>query len=404
MHDNTNAPPRPADMKSFTSRRSNGLLTTPLLTRTRNDSDLSTTSSSASGGSLDGSMTTDTDEIDQDDSANTSCVQAPSGRRRQLLRRQSSLQEASMHLTAGTLASIVVVAFSLFFPFFFTPTAAKDTYKFAFWQYDPQLSHFDNTAWTYGTDYFLAVFMLLLGVSINVRHPAVRHAGWCSRGLLACYMFSVMAGGIAHQFYTSVEERNSLSFRILWTVCVGTVTAASGFMGITGNELLRLDHRRQLQQQQQPNDRTNGRTSNFLVPIVPDWFWIGYAVSVTATVAYGGFSCHRPACDIFIAGITQFPSTFYVIAIMFCQLRNYPQIRNMMRCVGCVGFILNAPLLPLYPILIQYTDWSLASVNTLLHSWLLVAWSLQGLSLRHVMNAVVGAASLSSSSPYRKRD
>ena len=71
-----------------------------------------------------------------------------------------------MHLTAGTLASIVVVAFSLFFPFFFTPTAAKDTYKFAFWQYDPQLSHFDNTAWTYGKDYFLAVFMLLLGASI----------------------------------------------------------------------------------------------------------------------------------------------------------------------------------------------------------------------------------------------
>ena len=135
-----------------------------------------------------------------------------------------------MHLTAGTIVSIAVVVFSLFFPFAFTPTAARDTYQFAFWEYDPELSHFDNTLWTYGTDYLLAFFLLVLGFSINVAHPSFSNAGWRSRGLLACYMFSVTAGGLAHQLYTTVEERNTMSFRILWTVCVGTVAAASGFM------------------------------------------------------------------------------------------------------------------------------------------------------------------------------
>lgn len=53
-----------------------------------------------------------------------------------------------------------------------------------------------------------------------------------------------------------------------------------------------------------------------------------------------------------------------------------------------IGFIGNAPLLPLYPLLVQYTDWTLASINTLLHSWLLVMWGMQGLSLWHVCDVV----------------
>jgi hypothetical protein len=43
----------------------------------------------------------------------------------------------------------------------------------------------------------------------------------------------------------------------------------------------------------------------------------------------------------------------------------------------------------MYPLLVQYTDWSLASVNTLLHSWLCVAWSMQGISMQHVIQALV---------------
>jgi len=356
--------------------------------------------SSSSNSSLDGSASATEDETPgttpklqiNDISSNSTC-----NRRHQLLRRQSSIQEASLHLTAGTIVSIAVVFFSLFFPFMFTPTAARDTYKFAFWKYDPQHSHFDNTAWTYGTDYFLALCMLALSSSIQVRHPAFRTAGWRSRGLLACYMFSVMAGGLAHQCYETVEQRNTWHFRVLWTICVGFVAAASGFMGAAGTELLRLEYL------QYDNLQTT-TTTTIRMPVIPDWFWIGYAVFVTATVAYGGFSCHRPACDIFIAGITQFPSTFYVIGVLFCQLKRYKRITNTMRILGCFGFILNAPLLPLYPILVQYTDWSLASVNTLLHSWLLITWSLQGLCLRHVGNAVIAANPVPNNDKTNKTD
>jgi hypothetical protein len=59
------------------------------------------------------------------------------------------------------------------------------------------------------------------------------------------------------------------------------------------------------------------------------------------------------------------------------------------RITGVLGFILNAPLLPMYPLLVQYTSWSTASINTLLHAWLLVAWGMQGLALRRVEKALV---------------
>jgi hypothetical protein len=296
-----------------------------------------------------------------------------------LRRNSSSLRDVGVHCTVGTLVSLVVVYFSVYFPFLLAPMAALQTYHFAVWKYQPGISFFDNTAWTYGTDYFLAISMLLLALSIPVRSKFV-HAGWRSRGLMFCCMWSTAAGGIAHQFYMSVDERNSLSFRCLWTVCVGTVTAASGFMGAAASELLRLDPR---------GIRLYKR---FKLPIVPDWFWAAYAFCVTATVAAGGFSFQRPACDIFIAGITQFPSTFYMMILLVAGLPENTNISKSMRLAGSLGFILNAPLLPLYPLLIVYTNWSLATVNTFLHTWLLVAWSLQGLALRHFGNAVLTEA------------
>jgi hypothetical protein len=54
----------------------------------------------------------------------------------------------------------------------------------------------------------------------------------------------------------------------------------------------------------------------------------------------------------------------------------------------CVGFIGNAPLLPMYPLLVQYTQMTLAGINTLLHSWLMIMWGMQGLSLWHLCKVV----------------
>jgi len=343
---------------------------------------------------------------------------APNGSQRHVLLRQSSstLSDAAthgFHLTIGSAAAYLTVLFSLYFPFVLAPWAASQTYHNAFFEYDDDLNHFDNDIWTYGTDYILALCMFLLAKNINYIHtePNMKraksssfhgdfgdeeiivgraHHKWWSRGLLSSYMLSVLAGGLAHQFYTTIESRNHWSFRLLWTCCVGTVTAASGFMGAIGAELVRQDT--VIRHKQAPGKRSPRGRFDWVMPNLPEVFWIGFGVLATGVVIGGGFSFQRPACDIFIAGITQFPSTFYMMLIFTFGLSSMPTVRPWARIVGVLGFILNAPLLPLYPLLVQYTDWSLASVNTLLHTWLLVAWSMQGISLRHVGQALQRAA------------
>eukprot|EP00978_Attheya_sp_CCMP212_P009319 scaffold22009_cov38-Attheya_sp.AAC.3 len=44
-------------------------------------------------------------------------------------------------------------------PYAVTPEAAERTYTKAGYSYDPAKTHFDNTIWTYGTDYFLCLVM-----------------------------------------------------------------------------------------------------------------------------------------------------------------------------------------------------------------------------------------------------
>jgi len=281
-------------------------------------------------------------------------------------------------LMLGILSGAAVTGFALWFPFALAPEEARKTYNWAFYNYEEGISFFDNTVWTYGTDYALAVVMFVLAASIlKLSRPGVSDTlCYRSAGLLLGYCVSVLAGGYCHQYYLSVESRNSLSFRLLWTVCVGTVSAASGFMGSSGTEVIRKF-------QQQPDcDPLLLR-----IPLIPESFWWAFGAFVTAICAWGGFSFQRPACDIFIAGITQFPSTFYLMT--FFMTARHRKTKLSARVMGFLGFILNAPLLPMYPLLIQHTDWSLASVNTLLHSWLCVAWSLQGYSLRHMIQAIV---------------
>jgi hypothetical protein len=279
---------------------------------------------------------------------------------------------------AGAIGAAGMVSFSLWLPFYLAPHAAKETYDWAFYSYDENLSHFDNSIWTYGTDYILAVIMGVLGLTI-MRHtlPNVSDK-LCLRAaaLPLTYCVSVAAGGLAHQFYTTLESRNTMSFRVLWTICVGTVTAASTFMGMSGSEVLR-------------NYQAHPACSPSLrkIPVVPDSFWITFGVLATAVCAWGGISFQRPACDIFLAGITQTPSSFYIM--VFFYLVKHDKVQSWSKWVGFVGFIFNAPLLPMYPLLVVYTDWSLASVNTLLHCWLCVAWSMQAISLRHMARGLV---------------
>ena len=314
--------------------------------------------------------------------------------------RQHSLAETAAYvLLAGAVAAAVAL-FSTHLPFWLDPTpdqaASTSVYQHAAYAYDPQRSHFDNSFLTYGTDYGLAVAMLLSAWSIacssrssssTIRQQPQNSSlllfqthVTTSRGMLLTYMLSVTAGGMAHQTFTTLEQRNTMLFRILWTICVGSVTAASGFMGSVGTCWAAHDAT-------MTTTTTSSRSCRNKIPVVPASFWIAYAVAVTAVVVVGGWSYQRPAADIFVAGITQFPSTFYVMALLVEGLPTLPLSKPWRWC-GLVVFILNAPLLPLYPLLVYYcTDWSLGQVNAVLHTNLLLAWTGQGLVLRAVAAA-----------------
>lgn len=293
------------------------------------------------------------------------------------------------YLLAGLLASAATTIFSLYFPFWLAPHAATKTYFLAFYHYGGEEHHFDNTIWTYGTDYGLVMVMTALSISVlrctnkyvnghiglTTNHSEV-HSNRLGRricGLLMGYAISTLAGAIAHQFYTTLELRNTWHFRLLWTICVGTVTLASTSMGCIGTEIVcQFQH----------------HTVESL-PFVPEIFWYAFGIVTTVICSLGWFSYQRPACDIFIAGITQFPSSAYMMGVFLKQ--DSPYVHAVYKYIGMAAFIANAPLLPLYPLLVQYTDWSLAQVNTFLHTWLLVSWSLQAIALRHVRQAVAQA-------------
>lgn len=282
---------------------------------------------------------------------------------------EDSVLNCFIALALGSVTSFGTTVFSLHFPFALTPEAAEAIYRPAFYSYDPLTSHFDNTAWTYGTDYVLAVIMTLLAYkSLAEKSPAQRLKVRVA-GLMILYAVSVTAGGLSHQFYTTVESRNSWGFRLLWTICVGTVTAAGGMMGCCASEVAR----------------------NFQGFYVPEWFWIGFGTFTTAVCAGGWISFQRPACDIFVAGVTQSPPSFYMMGIVFMKLMG--RVKSRAECWKCLlAFILNAPLLPGYALILQIPSFSLAAVNTLLHCWLCVAWSMQGNSLRYVVREIAREA------------
>lgn len=292
---------------------------------------------------------------------------------------------------AGAVVAFITNMFSVYFPFMMAPHAASQTYHMSFWKYDESLSHFDNTVWTYGTDYGVSIVMGLIAVAIlccdqNKTHALLnitKKLRYRSAGLLLMYTASVLAGAVAHQTYLTLDSRNTISFRILWTICVGTVCAASGFMGCIATEMA----------------RRYAHTGP--IPIVDETFWISYGVVMTIICVLGGLSYQRPACDIFIAGTTQLPSTAYIIALFVFQFNSTTDpscllIRLNWRVIGCIGFILMAPTLPAYPLLVQYTDWELGSVNALLHTNLLLAWSMQGLSMKHIISSLSIASSATS--------
>lgn len=291
--------------------------------------------------------------------------------------------------------SILVLELAMWMPFNIPGVgpAALKTYIPAWYHYDEALTKFDNTPWTYNTDYVLTAVMSILAVkcllerspnNCRMKDEASRKLRLFSASLLLCYAISTLAGGWAHQHFTSVESLNTLRFRVFWCVCNGNVAFASCYMGLIGREI-------------QQYFGVKGT-----IPLGPWWFWPVYGSYMAVACFLGYYSFKRPACDLFIAGITQFPSTFYCLAVL--GLRKWPSsttmgsartnespialVRLPYRIMFYIGFIGNAPLLPMYPLLVQYSGMSMAGINTLLHSWLMIMWGMQGLSLLHLCRAM----------------
>jgi hypothetical protein len=249
-------------------------------------------------------------------------------------------------------------------------------------------------------------------------------------------------------------ELNTIMFRILWTITVGNVAFASCFMGLIGREVQLLfattaaaaggggdasdasssSHTRRttaaaaaaaatITTTTTTTTTTSATSSNRqllsqLLPIGPIWFWPVYGTYMLLACALGYMSYKRPACDIFIAGITQFPTTAYCLLVLgLCTSSSssssssnklaavvvnktegggssssssspIDHVRLPYKIMFYIGFAGNAPLLPMYPILVQHTTLSLAAINTLLHTNLLCMWGMQGLSVLHLIKAI----------------
>lgn len=158
-------------------------------------------------------------------------------------------------------------------------------------------------------------------------------------------------------------------------------------MGACGSEICkRMQHR---------NRSEDECAVIFRLVHVHDVLWVIYGGYLTWVCVMGGISYKRPACDIFVAGTSQFiPTVYCIMAVCSVRWKESGQnavlvkaIRRLFRCMFYVGFALNAPLLPSYPCFIQYTSLSLGVVNAILHLNLTLAWGMQALSLRHFCQA-----------------
>lgn len=143
--------------------------------------------------------------------------------------------------------------------------------------------------------------------------------------------------------------------------------------------------------------------------IIPHSLWWIYGIYMTWVCITGEISYKRPACDIFVAGTMQFiPTMNCELSLLslrwkdaiplleglsstkttMIQPTQQYEITRKVRILFYIGFILNAPLLPLYPIFVQYTNLPLGVVNAILHTNLTLAWGLQAWSLYRICLAM----------------
>ncbi|GMI56964.1 hypothetical protein ScalyP_jg12118 [Parmales sp. scaly parma] len=267
------------------------------------------------------------------------------------------------------------------------PLVAPDLYNQCFFHYSSATLKFDNTAWTWATDYGLSVWMGF-GIIPLLRNAAAKKGGVISllshnsAMLLLCYASSVFFGAICHQNYNSFNSTNpsnlnTLSFRFFWTLCVASVSCAGGYIGSTATILQK--------QWEQTGETVFFHSMQF--PSVS--FWRFYSAIAVIVTIFGFFSMCRPACDIFLAGVTHTLPFFVLVYVGIGGLlgrKKKPIWPFAVLFYGCLG---NSPLLWLYPFMVHNTSLSLGHINGLLHLSLFTSWGAQMISLMHFSDVSV---------------
>jgi len=237
-------------------------------------------------------------------------------------------------------------------------------YAMAYFNYKEN-TRFDNTIWTYGTDYMIGICMAFGVAWLLIRCKSSTLRSRCI-GLIICYAVSVLVGGYCHQTFVTIEAVSSFRYRVLWTVCVNAVIVAGGFIGSIGSHISRS---------------VNGSRVS-----VPDWFWMGFACILFVFTCMGILSCEQPACDIFLAGITQFVPTVYIMLVLITR-SNKDVITMKMVVATSSAFLLNCVLLPMYSIALS-RGLALSTVNTILHAWLTMTWCSQFFCLCNICESI----------------
>ena len=277
------------------------------------------------------------------------------------------------HVASGAFGIVVLLPSTIALSWLVTVGVSSDgakTFVHAYWLY-PQEAAFDNSWPTWSTDYLLALiccYFIRAVERADSKHPP-SHLRIHATQLFKLYALSVFLGGAVHQQHSgNLSELNSLRFRIAWTIVVGATAAAGGCFGAIGSELLRL---------------SNSRVQ------LPSAAWATYSLALFALVAGGHLSCVRPAGDVFVAGSSQAMPTFFLQSCAFVWRHSTTtHVPPLAFWVLQLSLVTNAPLVFLYPVLIQRSGLPLSAINAALHTWLAVSWAAQGWSLSVIVRAI----------------
>ncbi|CAD7945641.1 unnamed protein product [Amoebophrya sp. A25] len=268
------------------------------------------------------------------------------------IKEATTFKETKAHHQCRTSATQVVhngcfvllwTSFSVWFSIFFATSYAEwtdhsfgpgfgvyDQSERARWHYTHGKTFFDNTIWTWGSDYLLTVITWYCGIRLITksaedswrikwiwpssggsgdtlvnyadRYPSVRL-------LLASTVFlngmATLSGALAHQHFTPEDlvDGPPLVFRFLWTICLSSVAFSGWTSAVIGYEVAVVSF-------------ANRR------PLLAKMFgafspgcWLWYTLIGASAAAYGEYSCSRPAADIFLVGVTVSMPQLYLILV-----------------------------------------------------------------------------------------